>query len=1170
MKKNMKVYVYIIILLLFAALQPATARETVVGEVIAGEKGYEMDVEVINWKDESITDVSVEATELPGGLTNFIIEPPFIKTLPAGETAVFRVKFDVAENADQQDYAEIAYLITAKNAKFDNPNPRFAVAIIKRPTLQGPDESSSDDYPLINMVLADVRTTLDPTEGTLEEQPSGSFERQKGRYTEWLYSVKLTDYPTSIIMGRPFSIGAEVQYTGKYTGGKTTERGQFRTESVCDTGKPPDKTIFPTGAISLACGLRPIYVQGDAQRKPDCETLKKHKGDIIITSKASMNVYLDAARWDEGIPGKDGFKGSYYYKKTPSGSSEVMVNPKASLRSIHGTQEWKWTVEEDQIAVFEFESAVTPSEKYAIFRKGDVGSNQLKITFGYSRGMGGPPPHPFITLIYKPTTLVDNPLVKLAEYSHPELEGTEKESEEEARIAKADDKISESTIDKADDGSRGPDSEVRSPVTDLGSRGSDREAATNKSKIPNVAGLDLGDAVAAIKKAGLNPIPEVGSETADPNKVNTVARLEPSAGIEIEKGSDVTLIVYSRKETAASSKVPNVVGMGLRDAVTEVKKAGLNPIPEVGSETADPNKVNTVALLKPSVGVEVERGSDVILIVYTRRETVVAANIPQAEDKQAHKNTGTKIKSILKSKKSDTKSVKINNNGKHTYYKLKSVVHDVLPGGAIKPAVVSADSSGGKVVVDMTMANNCTEKQQFTWTFTEDISILEPGSSFNVNGNAATLYKDCTPKREPYMLISGSKGMMLNYNIYKSLKSRGINLCGTCTSGGTNRLYGTLDGQADIGTIKVWERANSPYIWFHVYIASNSYFHGKNFEYSVVYLYEKAKDDSKTKAIVPNVLGKELRDAVTAIKKAGLNPVPVLGNETTDLNKVNKVARLEPAAGVEVEKSSDVILTVYSRVEPKEKEDFGRDSKRGGLGFMKFLKPSDKHERNKRLMEAWAPDGNANRTESEHKRKTTIGPLAAIEFPETIGWVKFDLNRNSKLTRSSRGWKLMRPVKGWDIGKAFELSSEANVHKIFSGPWYAGSSSLQFIRVKVYWAEKNDPGTIDCSREMYRYSSQISSSTDLVLRVTSQRIQAAVEFISPLTHKQWWPGDDTFRSFAQYVFRQLESRTKPALSANQERFRKMDTHSSGTIIVEDPPKHPSWTYDGSIMGFGGD
>ena len=106
--------------------------ETIAGIVIIGEAGYQVPIEVVNSYEVSIEDVSVKVIKHPAGLTNFQVTPPHVDSLPSGETATFLVRFDVAENAERQDFAEIVFLVSSKNADFNEPQPRISVAILER------------------------------------------------------------------------------------------------------------------------------------------------------------------------------------------------------------------------------------------------------------------------------------------------------------------------------------------------------------------------------------------------------------------------------------------------------------------------------------------------------------------------------------------------------------------------------------------------------------------------------------------------------------------------------------------------------------------------------------------------------------------------------------------------------------------------------------------------------------------------------------------------------------------------------------------------------------------------------------------------------------------------------------------------------------------------------
>jgi serine/threonine-protein kinase len=126
-------------------------------------------------------------------------------------------------------------------------------------------------------------------------------------------------------------------------------------------------------------------------------------------------------------------------------------------------------------------------------------------------------------------------------------------------------------------------------------------------------------AVQEIRARGLTP--EVGEEESG-QPVGRVLRQSPSAGKELEPGSTVQIVVSSGRE---AKKMPGVVGLQRREAVEEVRAAGLTPVVEE-EETRNEAKIGLVTRQSPRGGTELTPGSEVTLIVGKR------AAAPPAEE----------------------------------------------------------------------------------------------------------------------------------------------------------------------------------------------------------------------------------------------------------------------------------------------------------------------------------------------------------------------------------------------------------------------------------------------------------------------------------------------------------------------------------------------------------
>jgi len=85
----------------------------------------------------------------------------------------------------------------------------------------------------------------------------------------------------------------------------------------------------------------------------------------------------------------------------------------------------------------------------------------------------------------------------------------------------------------------------------------------------------------------------------------------PTGGSEIARGSTVTITVSTGKPQVS---VPNVVGMKEAKANSTVSRAGLTPVREE-REVTDPAQDGVVIEQRPGSGSEVDKGSQVVIVV---------------------------------------------------------------------------------------------------------------------------------------------------------------------------------------------------------------------------------------------------------------------------------------------------------------------------------------------------------------------------------------------------------------------------------------------------------------------------------------------------------------------------------------------------------------------------
>ncbi len=128
-------------------------------------------------------------------------------------------------------------------------------------------------------------------------------------------------------------------------------------------------------------------------------------------------------------------------------------------------------------------------------------------------------------------------------------------------------------------------------------------------EVPEVVGMTEADAREALDEVGLEADAEEQTNRRVPQ--GEVFKQDPAAGEDAETGDTVTITVSSG---LAQTTVPEVVGMTLEDATTELEDARLR-VGEVTTVAAEGAEPNTVIQQSPDAGREVDRGQEVNLVV---------------------------------------------------------------------------------------------------------------------------------------------------------------------------------------------------------------------------------------------------------------------------------------------------------------------------------------------------------------------------------------------------------------------------------------------------------------------------------------------------------------------------------------------------------------------------
>jgi serine/threonine-protein kinase len=130
-----------------------------------------------------------------------------------------------------------------------------------------------------------------------------------------------------------------------------------------------------------------------------------------------------------------------------------------------------------------------------------------------------------------------------------------------------------------------------------------------KVKVPDVRNVDATQASRTLNDIGLRPVKR--EQPDDKVKENLVIATDPPQGTEVDKGSDVALLVSTGP---AQVKVPDVVGLDQSDAEQRVREAGLDPS-SIDQETANLQQVGKVISQNPPAGTEADKDSAVTLVI---------------------------------------------------------------------------------------------------------------------------------------------------------------------------------------------------------------------------------------------------------------------------------------------------------------------------------------------------------------------------------------------------------------------------------------------------------------------------------------------------------------------------------------------------------------------------
>ncbi|MHB8881624.1 MAG: PASTA domain-containing protein [Thermodesulfovibrionales bacterium] len=157
-------------------------------------------------------------------------------------------------------------------------------------------------------------------------------------------------------------------------------------------------------------------------------------------------------------------------------------------------------------------------------------------------------------------------------------------------------------------------------------------------RVPDVAGLVVGEAKRRLSDAGLKPVLRPGGQPSSQQQAGTVERQEPSAGTETAPRSEVSIFAYG--PYVAIVTVPDVLHLLFEDAEQRLGNAGLTITRKDAGNPQSASQANTVQKQDPAAGTNLEKGDTVFVWTYgahipTREELIAGYDCSQVTNSYA-------------------------------------------------------------------------------------------------------------------------------------------------------------------------------------------------------------------------------------------------------------------------------------------------------------------------------------------------------------------------------------------------------------------------------------------------------------------------------------------------------------------------------------------------------
>jgi eukaryotic-like serine/threonine-protein kinase len=150
----------------------------------------------------------------------------------------------------------------------------------------------------------------------------------------------------------------------------------------------------------------------------------------------------------------------------------------------------------------------------------------------------------------------------------------------------------------------------------------------DKVQVPNVVGSPQAESEILLKRKGLST--DVTMKESPTQPKGTVIGQDPGGGSRVPKGSVVGLTVSAGPGTA---RVPDLAGKGRNEARKQLTDLGFTVAEE--RESSDTITENRVISTRPPFGQELDKGSQVVLVISSGRERVAVPKVVDLTEDEA-------------------------------------------------------------------------------------------------------------------------------------------------------------------------------------------------------------------------------------------------------------------------------------------------------------------------------------------------------------------------------------------------------------------------------------------------------------------------------------------------------------------------------------------------------